>query len=170
MWAAPYGKRATMMILFNIFQTVGFYGFANWVPTLLIKQGITLTNSLMYSSIIAIAAPIGPMIGLFIADKFERRRGDRGGRGGHPGVWADLQPSLGWGASDHDGRRPDAREQYDVLQLSRLSDRTLPYQHPSERGGLCVLLEPFVGDFHLVYHRRLAEGNLARPACLCSLR
>ena len=73
MWVAPYGKRATMMIVFNIFQTVGFYGFANWVPTLLIKQGITLTNSLMYSSFIAIAAPIGPMIGLLIADKFERR-------------------------------------------------------------------------------------------------
>jgi MFS transporter, putative metabolite:H+ symporter len=73
MWVAPYGKRATMMILFNIFQTVGFYGFANWVPTLLIKQGITLTNSLMYSSFISIAAPIGPMIGLVIGDKFERR-------------------------------------------------------------------------------------------------
>jgi MFS transporter, putative metabolite:H+ symporter len=73
MWAAPYGKRATMMIIFNIFQTVGFYGFANWVPTLLIKQGITITTSLMYSSIIAIAAPIGPIIGLFIGDKFERK-------------------------------------------------------------------------------------------------
>src|ERR1700722_11786722 len=73
MWRAPYGKRAIMMIIFNIFQTVGFYGFANWVPTLLIKQGITLTNSLMYSSFIARAAPIGPMIGMLIADKFERR-------------------------------------------------------------------------------------------------
>nr|WP_241270001.1 MFS transporter [Caballeronia sp. M1242] len=73
MWRAPYGKRATMMIIFNVFQTVGFYGFANWVPTLLIKQGITVTSSLMYSSIIAIAAPIGPMIGLAIADKIERK-------------------------------------------------------------------------------------------------
>jgi MFS transporter, putative metabolite:H+ symporter len=73
MWVAPYGKRATMMIIFNIFQTVGFYGFANWVPTLLIKQGITITTSLMYSSVIAIAAPVGPIIGLFIGDKFERK-------------------------------------------------------------------------------------------------
>lgn len=73
MWTAPYGRRATMMIIFNIFQTVGFYGFANWVPTLLIKQGITVTTSLAYSTIIAIAAPVGPIIGLFIADKFERK-------------------------------------------------------------------------------------------------
>ena len=73
MWAAPYGKRAIMMILFNVFQTVGFYGFANWVPTLLIKQGITVTTSLMYSSMIAVAAPVGPLIGLWMGDKFERR-------------------------------------------------------------------------------------------------
>lgn len=73
MWVTPYNKRATMMILFNIFQTVGYYGFANWVPTLLIKQGIPVTSSLLYSSIIAISAPIGPIIGLFIGDKFERK-------------------------------------------------------------------------------------------------
>ena len=72
-WVKPYGKRATMMIVFNIFQTVGFYGFANWVPTLLIKQGIPVTASLLYSSIIAVAAPIGPIIGLFIGDRFERK-------------------------------------------------------------------------------------------------
>ncbi|HEX4166804.1 MAG TPA: MFS transporter [Bryobacteraceae bacterium] len=73
MWVAPYSKRIAMMSIFNFFQTVGFYGFANWVPTLLIKQGITVTNSLLYSSIIAISAPVGPLIGLFIGDRFERK-------------------------------------------------------------------------------------------------
>ena len=73
MLVTPYSKRALMMSIFNIFQTVGFYGFANWVPTLLIKQGITVTSSLLYSSIIAISAPVGPIIGLFIGDKFERK-------------------------------------------------------------------------------------------------
>jgi MFS transporter, putative metabolite:H+ symporter len=73
MWVKPYGMRAAVMIIFNIFQTVGFYGFANWVPTLLIKQGIIVTASLLYSSIIALAAPIGPVIGLFIGDRFERK-------------------------------------------------------------------------------------------------
>ncbi|MDC6129806.1 MFS transporter, partial [Burkholderia gladioli] len=73
MWVAPYRKRTVMMTIFNVFQTVGFYGFANWVPTLLIKQGITITTSLMYSSVIALAAPIGPLIGLAIGDRFERK-------------------------------------------------------------------------------------------------
>ena len=73
MWTAPYRNRTVMMILFNVFQTVGYYGFANWVPTLLINQGITATSSLFYTSVIALAAPIGPVIGFFIADKFERK-------------------------------------------------------------------------------------------------
>ncbi len=73
MWQPPYRQRTIMMIVFHLFQTVGFYGFANWVPTLLIQQGITITSSLLYSSIIAIAAPIGPIIGLLIADRFERK-------------------------------------------------------------------------------------------------
>jgi putative MFS transporter len=73
MWVPPYRSRTLMLTIFNIFQTVGFYGFANWVPTLLIKQGITVTTSLAYSTIIALAAPVGPIIGLFIADRFERK-------------------------------------------------------------------------------------------------
>jgi MFS transporter, putative metabolite:H+ symporter len=73
MWKGPYTRRSVMLVIFNIFQTVGFYGFANWVPTLLVAQGITVTTSLLFSSVIAMAAPVGPMIGLWMADKYERR-------------------------------------------------------------------------------------------------
>lgn len=73
MWTKPFGKRTVMLVIFHVCQTIGYYGFASWVPTLLIKQGITVTHSLMYSSIIAIAAPVGPLLGLLIADRFERK-------------------------------------------------------------------------------------------------
>ena len=73
MWVAPYRKRTLMLIVFHVFQTMGYYGFANWIPTLLIKQGITVTTSLMYAAIIAIAAPLGPLIGLWIGDRIERK-------------------------------------------------------------------------------------------------
>ena len=69
----PYLSRTVMLIIFNVFQTVGFYGFANWVPTLLISQGIKLTQSLEYTFIIAIASPFGPLLASTIADKFERK-------------------------------------------------------------------------------------------------
>jgi putative MFS transporter len=68
-----YLSRTVMMILFNVFQAVGFYGFANWVPTLLIAQGIEITRSLEYTFIIALAAPFGPLLGALLADRFERK-------------------------------------------------------------------------------------------------
>lgn len=72
-WQGVYLPRTLMMIVFNVFQAVGFYGFANWVPTLLIKQGIAITTSLQYTFIIAIAAPFGPLLGAILADRFERK-------------------------------------------------------------------------------------------------
>jgi len=72
-WIPPYRRRTLMLAAFNILQTVGFYGFANWVPTLLLKQGIAVTATLLYSSIIAVAAPVGPLIGIFVGDKVERK-------------------------------------------------------------------------------------------------
>jgi putative MFS transporter len=62
-----------MLVVFNIFQAVGFYGFSNWVPTLLIKQGVAITTSLQYTFIIAMAAPFGPLLGAVLADRFERK-------------------------------------------------------------------------------------------------
>jgi len=73
LWALAYRRRTVMLVLFNVFQTVGYYGFSNWVPTLLIARGIGITNSLRYTFIIAIAAPIGPFIAAALADKFERK-------------------------------------------------------------------------------------------------
>jgi putative MFS transporter len=73
MWQPPYRGRTIMLIVFHIFQTVGFYGFANWVPTLLVSQGITVTSSLLYTSIIGVAAPVGPLLGYWFADRIERK-------------------------------------------------------------------------------------------------
>ncbi|HEY2845349.1 MAG TPA: MFS transporter, partial [Bryobacteraceae bacterium] len=69
----PYGKRTLVMSVFNLMQTIGFYGFGSWVPTLLIAKGINITTSLEYSFIIAIANPIGPLLGMLVADRMERK-------------------------------------------------------------------------------------------------
>jgi putative MFS transporter len=72
-FAPPYGRRTLMLSVFNFFQSIGFYGFAAWVPTLLISKGIHVTQSLEYSFIIAIANPIGPLLGTLVADRMERK-------------------------------------------------------------------------------------------------
>lgn len=73
MFRPPYRGRTIMMVVFNIFQTIGYYGFTNWVPTLLIEHGIEVTKSMGYTAVIALAAPLGPMLGLAIGDRFERK-------------------------------------------------------------------------------------------------
>lgn len=73
-WSAPYRSRTIMLMVFQFFQTFGFYGFAAWVPTLIAQQvGINLAASLQYSFIIALASPFGPLLAFSFADKFERK-------------------------------------------------------------------------------------------------
>ena len=76
-WPTPWidGRRTLVMSVFNLVQTIGFYGFANWVPTLLMARGIRVTASLEYSFLIAVAAPLGPLIGMYFADRIERLMG-----------------------------------------------------------------------------------------------
>jgi len=69
----PYRKRTVIMSVFNMAQVIGFYGFAAWVPTLLVSRGVHVTSSLAYAFVIAIANPFGPLLGVWFADKFERK-------------------------------------------------------------------------------------------------
>jgi MFS transporter, putative metabolite:H+ symporter len=68
-----YLKRTIILISVWVFQTIAFYGFGSWVPTLLVKQGIGLTDSLVYSTLITLGAPIGSLAGALISDRFERK-------------------------------------------------------------------------------------------------
>ena len=72
-WQPPYRSRTIMLMVFQFFQTFGFYGFAAWVPTLIAQKGINLSSSLQYAFIIAIANPFGPLLAMSFADKFERK-------------------------------------------------------------------------------------------------
>ncbi|MGH7048971.1 MAG: MFS transporter [Stellaceae bacterium] len=70
---AQYRSRTIMLMLFNFFQTVGFYGFFAWIPTLLIAKGIHVTQSLEYGFIIKIAALCSPFLIMLFADRLERK-------------------------------------------------------------------------------------------------
>ena len=73
LFRAPYVSLVVLFMTFNLCQAFGFYGFANWVPTLLIEKGVTVTKSLEYSFIIAFAYPIAPFLAASFADSFERK-------------------------------------------------------------------------------------------------
>ena len=62
-----------MLTIFQALQTIGFYGFANWAPTFLLKRGVSLLHSLEYTMLIAIVSPLGPLLGAWTSDRLERK-------------------------------------------------------------------------------------------------
>jgi MFS transporter, putative metabolite:H+ symporter len=73
LWRPPYLKRTVMLIIFQTLQTIGFYGFANWAPTFLMKRGFSLLHSLEYTMLIALVSPVGPILAVWTSDRLERK-------------------------------------------------------------------------------------------------
>jgi putative MFS transporter len=68
-----YLPRTLMLATVWTCQTLGFYGFMSWVPTLLVAHGISLVQTLAWSSIIQLGAVPGALIGALISDHWERK-------------------------------------------------------------------------------------------------
>ncbi len=62
-----------MMAAFHLLQTLGYFGFSNWAPSLLEAQGVNIKNSLAYSAAIALAYPLAPLLFFTFADRVERK-------------------------------------------------------------------------------------------------
>jgi MFS transporter, putative metabolite:H+ symporter len=63
----PYRKRTVMLSIFNVVQTIGFYGFASWIAILLQQGGHGVAASLQYTAAIAIVTPLGPLLAIRLA-------------------------------------------------------------------------------------------------------
>ena len=73
LWTPPYKRRTVVLIVFHVFQTIGYFGFTNWLPTLLVSQGIEIGKSLAYTAVLALVPPIAPLAFSLFADKLERK-------------------------------------------------------------------------------------------------
>jgi putative MFS transporter len=74
LWQPAYRGRTLMLVCFHLLQTIGIYGFANWAPTFLLRQGRNLNQSLEYGFLIALVSPLGPLLGVLTAERVERKR------------------------------------------------------------------------------------------------
>ncbi|KMV68645.1 MFS transporter [bacteria symbiont BFo1 of Frankliniella occidentalis] len=72
-WAPQYRQRTLMLVVMNIFQAIGFFGFGNWLPALLSGKGASITHSLLYAFFITLAYPLGSLICSRYADKIENK-------------------------------------------------------------------------------------------------
>ncbi|WP_226051123.1 MFS transporter [Dickeya chrysanthemi] len=72
-WSARYQRRTLMLVVMNIFQAIGFFGFGNWLPALLAGRGASVTHSLLYAFFITLAYPLGSLLCSWYAGKLENK-------------------------------------------------------------------------------------------------
>ena len=71
--SGAYRPVTIMLVAFHVFQTIGFFGFSNWAPTLMQAHGVALKSSLAYTAAIAFAYPIAPLLFAAFSDRIERK-------------------------------------------------------------------------------------------------
>jgi MFS transporter, putative metabolite:H+ symporter len=54
-------------------QTIGFFGFSSWAPTLLAQEGLSVEKALFYVALTTVGAPLGCFLASMITDRFERK-------------------------------------------------------------------------------------------------
>ncbi len=66
-------RRTWMLILVSCMTTAAYFGFSNWLPSLLEARGLEVTKSLGYTAVIALSYPLSPFAFSFFADRLERK-------------------------------------------------------------------------------------------------
>jgi MFS transporter, putative metabolite:H+ symporter len=66
-------QRTLMLLVVSCAITVAFFGFSNWLPSLLEARGVGVTKSLAYTALIGLSYPLAPFLFSFFADRFERK-------------------------------------------------------------------------------------------------
>lgn len=54
-------------------QTIGFFGYSSWAPTLLAQEGFSVSDSIFYVALTTVGAPLGSFLASLVTDRFERK-------------------------------------------------------------------------------------------------
>ena len=73
LWSKGMVRTTVMLWILWISITFSYYGFFTWIPTLLVKEGMTITKSFGYSIIIYLAQIPGYYSGAFLCEKLDRK-------------------------------------------------------------------------------------------------
>lgn len=66
-------RRVVVLSLLMSFGLAGFYGYNSWLPTLLVSNGLSGEESLIYTSVLSLAAVPGALVAIFFVDKMNRK-------------------------------------------------------------------------------------------------
>src|SRR5450631_512106 len=66
-------RRTLVLLVGSCAITVAYFGFSNWLPSLLQSRGVEVTKSLLYTALITLSYPLVPFLFSFFADRIERK-------------------------------------------------------------------------------------------------
>lgn len=72
-FSRQYAKRSIMLWIFQILQTVGYYGFGSLAPIVLTAKGFNIFQTLGYTGLIYLGYPVGSLISIPLVERFERK-------------------------------------------------------------------------------------------------
>ncbi len=73
MFRGDHRRRTVMWWIFQVLQTVGYYGFGSLAPVVLTAKGHTVTESLLYAALSFCGYPLGSALSVPLIDRIERR-------------------------------------------------------------------------------------------------
>lgn len=68
-----YLRPTLLLTVLWVTQTIGFFGYASWAPTLLAKQGFSIGDSIFFVALTTVGAPLGSYVASLVTDRFERK-------------------------------------------------------------------------------------------------
>ncbi|GAB3144358.1 MFS transporter [Amycolatopsis stemonae] len=66
-------RRTWMMVVFQVLQTLGYYGFGTLVPLVLAAKGYAVSQSLLFAALTYLGYPVGSALSLPIVERVERK-------------------------------------------------------------------------------------------------
>lgn len=73
MFTGEYQRRSVMLWIFQLLQTVGYYGFGTLAPVVLVAKGFPVVTSLGFAALSFIGYPIGSALSIPLVERFERK-------------------------------------------------------------------------------------------------
>jgi MFS transporter, putative metabolite:H+ symporter len=73
LWSPSMRRTTVMLWILWLAITFSYYGFFTWIPSLLVKQGMTTTKSFSYSIIIYLAQIPGYYSAAFLSERLDRK-------------------------------------------------------------------------------------------------
>lgn len=69
----PWRSRSVMLVIFQILQVFGYYGFGTLAPLVLAGKGYDIVHSLTFSALSFVGYPIGSLLSVFVIERIERK-------------------------------------------------------------------------------------------------